>query len=187
MGINELISNLKKCSIDNRDLPIRIESPQILNYATSLISNRSNSCLKALVVFDENGESALFNAISTSQNQKNLADFLAEENTRLSVVSNDIEKFKNTDAYKSAKKSKFELRPVTNKFVQKISETSPLRSYLVGDGESVIIGDFDFAENGKPTFINFYDKQNGNLLNEFHSNLVDFILNGSVLKGSVEK
>jgi len=43
-------------------------------------------------------------------------------------------------------------------------------------------GSFIFDEGSKPTFVNFYDKKNSLIMNDYYAYIKDFVLNGGEFK-----
>ncbi|MEZ9246775.1 hypothetical protein AB4179_21305 [Vibrio lentus] len=179
MSINELISVMKKSSIDNKDLPIKLESMDALIDALSLISNRSDKSLNATVIFNEGENCNFFEAFSSTQAEQSFTEFLEENGTKLTVLTNDTKKLKNTNLYKKFTTSKYELRAIPQKFINRVRSETPgsVRSYFLGDKESIIVGDFDFNDPNRSTFVNFYDQKRASTLFKSYNKLKDTVQN----------
>lgn len=180
MGNHQLFSMMKKCSTEDKNLPIKIESYEALIHAIGLITNRSNKTLKSFVKFDSNGNSPLFDALTSKDVERNLLDFLSEIDSEISILTNNASKFKSSNLYKNAPKRKLKVTPFPQKLVDDMNRVNPDRfgSFLIGDEESLLLGRFVFGEHPQPTFVNFFDLKNAKAMDSNYRKLYDAALNG---------
>lgn len=184
MSKNELVSVMKKSSINNKNLPIKLESMSALVDALSLISNRSDKTLNAVVIFDEGENCNFFDALNTAQVEQSFREFLEENNTKLTVLSNDTKKLKSTNLFKTFTTAKYELKSIPQKLINemRIKKPGSFKSYLLGDKETILIGTFDFDDPSSSTFVNFYDQERASLLFDSYSTLKDIVMNNGEKK-----
>lgn len=57
-----------------------------------------------------------------------------------------------------------------------------IKSLLLGDNETLIVGDFTSPDFTESLYVNFFDVNSSELLNNYFNGLKDFILNGGEFK-----
>lgn len=182
----ERLSMMKICSTDNKDVPIKIETNEELRFAISLVANRSDKNIKLSILFDEQDKNVLYDAFKHADVEKNITDFLAESDAKISILTNNKEKIKLSGIYQDKNKKKIEILSLNKKMVDllegKSSRPHTLKNFMIGDDESLLVGSFIFDESSKPTFVNFYDKKNSLIMNDYYAYIKDFVLNGGEFK-----
>ena len=180
MSNNELISFIKKCSIDNVDLPIRIENKNILQTALSLFINRTKKQLKIYLRFLDGEDNELFNALNSDNIIRNLNEFLNQPNTTLTIVTNDTKQVRKSSFFQCISDKKPKIHPLNSK----IEEGLTKRSYIISDDISLLVGHFSYEESidQKQSFINFHDENSAGSLSIHFREVIDIILNGGKSK-----
>ncbi|WP_279449526.1 hypothetical protein [Aeromonas hydrophila] len=96
MGNEELISFMRKCSLEGKDSLIRIDNRKILQVALSLLINRSSKHLEIFILFEEGKVNELFEVLNSSIVIKNTADFLDLSSTKLTLMTNQPKKVRSS-------------------------------------------------------------------------------------------
>ncbi|MGQ4692490.1 hypothetical protein ACUIHB_18365 [Aeromonas veronii] len=99
MGNPERLAMMKNCSIENKNLPIRIESVDALKLAISLTFNRSDKHIKSVLIFNNENPNTLFNSLTHSDVERNIVDFLSEKDAKISIITNEKERVKSSTIY----------------------------------------------------------------------------------------
>ncbi|PKG63651.1 MULTISPECIES: hypothetical protein [Pseudoalteromonas] len=170
MDISGLFTKVKKYSEDNKYLPIKVESVESLRYVIGLLANRSNNTLKAFIKFDHNGNNTFFDAFTHLEVKKNLKDFLSEDDTSISIVTNCTNKFsrlsEGLEINSSDKLFLYEF-PQEKLEAMEAKLSQPMHSFILGDKQSLMIGHFDFNNDKKHTFVNFSDSESAKKMLSF--------------------
>lgn len=184
MSSSELLAMMKGCASENKDLPIKLESREAIKFALTLIANQSDKSLKGFVKFYDGVNNELFDALTSDEVEKCILSFLSEEKASISIVTNKIDKFKNSRLYKNAPKRKFNLRSFPQQSLDSIETEREARfySFIVGDEESIMLGKFDLQSPDFPSFVNFGDENAGKLFKKLYQKIEDFVLNGGEYK-----
>ncbi|HGE8241354.1 hypothetical protein ACTG2S_01935 [Aeromonas sp. 82P] len=184
MGNPERLAMMKNCSIENKNLPIRIESVDALKLAISLTFNRSDKHIKSVLIFNNENPNTLFNSLTHSDVERNIVDFLSEKDAKISIITNEKERVKSSTIYHKENKSKIEILSINQKMISTLEEGKPhkIKSLLLGDNETLIVGDFTSPDFTESLYVNFFDVNSSELLNNYFNGLKDFILNGGEFK-----
>ncbi|MEZ8202000.1 hypothetical protein AB4622_22630 [Vibrio splendidus] len=180
MSNNELISFIKKCSIDSVDLPIRIESSNVLQAALSLFINRTKKQLKVYLRFLDEENNELFEALNTDNIIRNLNEFLNQPGTSLTIITNDAKQVRKSSFFQCISDKKPKVYSLNSKIEQGLTK----RSYIISDESSLLVGYFSYKESIEPemSFINFHDENASGSLSAHFRQVIDLILNGGKSK-----
>ena len=185
MSNEDLVAYVIKCANENIDTSINISNIKILKLIMSLLINKSNKQVDAFIVFSEKHDlNQLFECFNDDIFIRNTIDFLEVEDARFNILSNNAKALKETKLFKSitAKGLKgLKVKNVPKATFDAVASNFRM-SFLIGDDESVLIGEFDDLENmEQPRLANFGDTQ-------FYKNLKGYItsVNDVILAGGLK-
>lgn len=171
MDESELITYLRQCASQNLNSPIRIsESNDLFLMALNLVINKSKEHIKVYINFHQNQNShPILDALNKDSVIKNLIDFIDLKKSKMTILTNEQKKVRESIFYASLSKSKekLELRGIPEAIYKKIPNKRI--DFLIGDKHSMILGTCNGDE--QIYFSNFGDESAYDNLNGFFSDV----------------
>ena len=109
---DDVSSYAKKCSIENKDAPIRVNNNKLLQSILSLIINRSKHHVRVFAWFDDN-ESKPFEIFSPPILLENIQDFLLLPSSKLTILTNRQKTVRASDFYKNISSKDFLVKAIS--------------------------------------------------------------------------
>ncbi|WP_429030812.1 hypothetical protein [Aeromonas veronii] len=181
MGNEELISFMRKCSLEGKDSLIRIDNRKILQVALSLLINRSSKRLDIFILFEEGKVNELFEVLNSSIVIKNTADYLDLSSTKLTLMTNQPKKVRSSDFFKSIQHKETFVKSIAGDITKKLTQSGTKFNFILGDNVSFALGGFEFSQcDSMPSFCNFNSSKHSGILSIFYNELLNQSLNGGV-------